>query len=161
MRAAETEVPRVSWNTGTWRPAPSQRLHVDLSSPSPGLDLLEGQSWPITWEQLQDVNSDDIQAVHLVAVDGPRHGQLRCPRVPLPVCCGSGSHDDQVVEKVVEKPELASRRFCVCVCGGGGGRLRPAVLWRRSGPSRMSHPHQDWSRGSICLVALHVFANRV
>ncbi|TWW58387.1 FRAS1-related extracellular matrix protein 1 [Takifugu flavidus] len=57
VRAAETDAPRVSWNTG--------------------LDLLEGQSRPITWEQLQIVDSDDIQAVYLVAVDGPRHGHLR------------------------------------------------------------------------------------
>lgn len=41
-----------------------------------GLDLLEGQSRPITWEQLQIVDSDNIDAVYLVAVDGPVHGRL-------------------------------------------------------------------------------------
>lgn len=41
-----------------------------------GLDLLEGQSRPITWEQLQIVDSDNIDAVYLVAVDGPLHGRL-------------------------------------------------------------------------------------
>lgn len=41
-----------------------------------GLDLLEGQSRPITWEQLQIVDSDNIEGVYLVAVDGPLHGRL-------------------------------------------------------------------------------------
>lgn len=41
-----------------------------------GLDLLEGQSRPITWENLQIVDNDNIDAVTLVAVDGPLHGQL-------------------------------------------------------------------------------------
>ncbi|CAJ1059620.1 FRAS1-related extracellular matrix protein 1b [Xyrichtys novacula] len=56
IRAAETNAPRVSWNMG--------------------LDLLEGQSRPITWEQLQIVDNDNIGAVFLVAVDGPLHGRL-------------------------------------------------------------------------------------
>uniref|UniRef100_A0A673XNC9 Fras1 related extracellular matrix 1b n=1 Tax=Salmo trutta TaxID=8032 RepID=A0A673XNC9_SALTR len=56
IRAAETNAPRVSWNMG--------------------LDLLEGQSRPITWEDLQIVDSDNIDAVYLVAVDGPLHGRL-------------------------------------------------------------------------------------
>ncbi|XP_035509431.1 FRAS1-related extracellular matrix protein 1b [Morone saxatilis] len=56
IRAAETNAPRVSWNMG--------------------LDLLEGQSRPITWEELQIVDSDNIDAVYLVAVDGPLHGHL-------------------------------------------------------------------------------------
>ncbi|KAE8294686.1 FRAS1-related extracellular matrix protein 1 [Larimichthys crocea] len=56
IRAAETNAPRVSWNMG--------------------LDLLEGQSRPITWEELQIVDSDNINAVYLVAVDGPLHGRL-------------------------------------------------------------------------------------
>uniref|UniRef100_A0A3Q3W4W6 Calx-beta domain-containing protein n=1 Tax=Mola mola TaxID=94237 RepID=A0A3Q3W4W6_MOLML len=55
IRAAETSAPRVSWNM---------------------LDLLEGQSRPITWEQLQIVDSNDIDSVYLVAVDGPVHGSL-------------------------------------------------------------------------------------
>lgn len=41
-----------------------------------GLDLLEGQSRPITWEQLQIVDSDNIDSVYLVAMDGPVHGSL-------------------------------------------------------------------------------------
>uniref|UniRef100_A0A671VMF0 Fras1 related extracellular matrix 1b n=1 Tax=Sparus aurata TaxID=8175 RepID=A0A671VMF0_SPAAU len=56
IRAAETNAPRVSWNMG--------------------LDLLEGQSRPITWEELQIVDSDNVDAVYLVAVDGPLHGRL-------------------------------------------------------------------------------------
>uniref|UniRef100_A0A665VGY6 Fras1 related extracellular matrix 1b n=1 Tax=Echeneis naucrates TaxID=173247 RepID=A0A665VGY6_ECHNA len=56
IRAAETNAPRVSWNMG--------------------LDLLEGQSRPVTWEQLQIVDNDNIDGVYLVAVDGPLHGRL-------------------------------------------------------------------------------------
>uniref|UniRef100_A0A667XBE3 Fras1 related extracellular matrix 1b n=1 Tax=Myripristis murdjan TaxID=586833 RepID=A0A667XBE3_9TELE len=56
IRASETNAPRVSWNMG--------------------LDLLEGQSRPITWEELQIVDNDNINAVFLVAVDGPLHGRL-------------------------------------------------------------------------------------
>ncbi|XP_076010666.1 FRAS1-related extracellular matrix protein 1b isoform X2 [Genypterus blacodes] len=56
IRTAETNAPRVSWNMG--------------------LDLLEGQSRPITWEELQIVDNDNINAVYLVAVDGPLHGRL-------------------------------------------------------------------------------------
>ncbi|XP_060735779.1 FRAS1-related extracellular matrix protein 1b [Tachysurus vachellii] len=56
IRTAETNAPRVSWNLG--------------------LDLLEGQSRPITWENLQIVDYDNIDAVTLVAVDGPLHGRL-------------------------------------------------------------------------------------
>ncbi|XP_035502757.2 FRAS1-related extracellular matrix protein 1b isoform X2 [Scophthalmus maximus] len=56
IRAAETNAPRVSWNMG--------------------LDLLEGQSRPITWEELQIVDNDNIDSVFLVAVDGPLHGRL-------------------------------------------------------------------------------------
>ncbi|KAL1023166.1 hypothetical protein UPYG_G00037220 [Umbra pygmaea] len=56
IRAAETKAPRVSWNMG--------------------LDLLEGQSRPITWEDFQIVDSDNIDAIYLVAVDGPLHGRL-------------------------------------------------------------------------------------
>uniref|UniRef100_A0A3B3UH26 Fras1 related extracellular matrix 1b n=1 Tax=Poecilia latipinna TaxID=48699 RepID=A0A3B3UH26_9TELE len=55
IRMSETNAPRVSWNM---------------------LDLLEGQSRPITWEELQVVDKDNINAVHLVAVDGPAHGRL-------------------------------------------------------------------------------------
>uniref|UniRef100_A0A3P8UIS6 Fras1 related extracellular matrix 1b n=1 Tax=Cynoglossus semilaevis TaxID=244447 RepID=A0A3P8UIS6_CYNSE len=55
IRASDTNAPRVSWNM---------------------LDLLEGQSRPITWEELQIVDNDNIDAVYLVAVDGPLHGRL-------------------------------------------------------------------------------------
>lgn len=41
-----------------------------------GLDLLEGQSRPVTWDELQIVDNDNINAVYLVAVDGPLHGRL-------------------------------------------------------------------------------------
>lgn len=56
VRTAETNAPRISWNTG--------------------LDLLEGQSRPITWEQFQIVDNDDIDGVRLVIVDGLQHGQI-------------------------------------------------------------------------------------
>uniref|UniRef100_A0A8C9Q3I3 FRAS1-related extracellular matrix protein 1 n=1 Tax=Spermophilus dauricus TaxID=99837 RepID=A0A8C9Q3I3_SPEDA len=56
IRTADTNAPRVSWNTG--------------------LNLLEGQSRAITWEQFQIVDNDDIGAVQLVTVDGLHHGQL-------------------------------------------------------------------------------------
>ncbi|XP_045325884.1 FRAS1-related extracellular matrix protein 1 isoform X5 [Leopardus geoffroyi] len=41
-----------------------------------GLNLLEGQSRAITWEQFQIVDNDDIRAVQLVTVGGLQHGQL-------------------------------------------------------------------------------------
>lgn len=44
--------------------------------PLVGLNLLEGQSRAITWEQFQVVDNDDIHAVQLVTVDGLQHGQL-------------------------------------------------------------------------------------
>uniref|UniRef100_A0A8C9AAX8 FRAS1-related extracellular matrix protein 1 n=1 Tax=Prolemur simus TaxID=1328070 RepID=A0A8C9AAX8_PROSS len=56
IRTADTNAPRVSWNTG--------------------LNLLEGQSRAITWEQFQIVDNDDIGAVRLVTVDGLKHGRL-------------------------------------------------------------------------------------
>uniref|UniRef100_H0X5Q1 FRAS1-related extracellular matrix protein 1 n=1 Tax=Otolemur garnettii TaxID=30611 RepID=H0X5Q1_OTOGA len=56
IRTADTNAPRVSWNTG--------------------LNLLEGQSRAITWEQFQIVDNDDIGAVRLVTVDGLQHGRL-------------------------------------------------------------------------------------
>ncbi|ELK06997.1 FRAS1-related extracellular matrix protein 1 [Pteropus alecto] len=56
VRTADTNAPRVSWNTG--------------------LNLLEGQSRAITWEQLQIVDNDNIHAVQLVTVDGLQHGRL-------------------------------------------------------------------------------------
>ncbi|XP_075451979.1 FRAS1-related extracellular matrix protein 1 isoform X2 [Ascaphus truei] len=56
IRTADTNAPRVSWNMG--------------------LDLLEGQSRPITWEQFQVVDNDDINVVRLVIVDGLQHGRI-------------------------------------------------------------------------------------
>ncbi|XP_039766745.1 FRAS1-related extracellular matrix protein 1 isoform X3 [Ornithorhynchus anatinus] len=56
IRTADTNAPRVSWNMG--------------------LNLLEGQSRPVTWEQLQIVDNDDISTVRLVTVDGLQHGRL-------------------------------------------------------------------------------------
>ncbi|KFW92503.1 FRAS1-related extracellular matrix protein 1, partial [Phalacrocorax carbo] len=56
IRTADTNAPRVSWNTG--------------------LNLLEGQSRPITWQHFQVVDNDDIQNVRLVTVDGLQHGRL-------------------------------------------------------------------------------------
>ncbi|TDH08959.1 hypothetical protein EPR50_G00103540 [Perca flavescens] len=67
IRAAETNAPRVSWNMG--------------------LDLLEGQSRPITWEELQIVDNDNINAVYLVAVDGPLHGRLTVRGTPKITNC--------------------------------------------------------------------------
>ncbi|KAM7365982.1 hypothetical protein PAMP_015455 [Pampus punctatissimus] len=56
VRNADTNAPRVSWNMG--------------------LSLLEGQSRPITWEQLQIVDNDNLNAVRLITVDGLQHGRL-------------------------------------------------------------------------------------
>lgn len=51
----------------------------------PGLDLLEGQSRPISWQQLQVVDRDNPQDVVLVAVDGPLHGRLTVRGKPRPL----------------------------------------------------------------------------
>ncbi|KAI1888531.1 hypothetical protein AGOR_G00186130 [Albula goreensis] len=56
IRTADTNAPRVSWNMG--------------------ISLLEGQSRPITWEQLQIVDNDNLKAVRLITVDGLQHGRL-------------------------------------------------------------------------------------
>ncbi|XP_066577018.1 FRAS1-related extracellular matrix protein 1a [Amia ocellicauda] len=56
VRTADTNAPRVSWNMG--------------------LNILEGQSQPITWDQLQIVDNDNLGAVRLVTVDGLQHGRL-------------------------------------------------------------------------------------
>nr|DBA17788.1 TPA: hypothetical protein GDO54_016111 [Pyxicephalus adspersus] len=63
IRTAETNAPRVSWNMG--------------------LNLLEGQSRPITWDLFQIVDNDNIQAVRLVTVDGLHHGRLTLRGVPV------------------------------------------------------------------------------
>ncbi|XP_060694769.1 FRAS1-related extracellular matrix protein 1a isoform X2 [Hemiscyllium ocellatum] len=56
IRTTDTNAPRVSWNMG--------------------LDLLEGQSRTITWEQFQVVDNDALSAVRLITVDGLLHGRL-------------------------------------------------------------------------------------
>ncbi|XP_068031800.1 FRAS1-related extracellular matrix protein 1 isoform X2 [Anomalospiza imberbis] len=56
IRTTDTNAPRVSWNTG--------------------LNLLEGQSRPITWQHFQIVDNNDIQNVRLVTTDGLQHGRL-------------------------------------------------------------------------------------
>ncbi|XP_019955749.2 FRAS1-related extracellular matrix protein 1a isoform X1 [Paralichthys olivaceus] len=56
VRNADTNAPRVSWNMG--------------------LSLLEGQSRPITWEQVQIVDNDNLKAVRIITVDGLQHGRL-------------------------------------------------------------------------------------
>ncbi|KAM4642173.1 FRAS1-related extracellular matrix protein 1-like [Discoglossus pictus] len=56
IRTSETNAPRVAWNMG--------------------LNLLEGQSRPILWDTFQIVDSDNLQAVRLVTMDGLQHGRL-------------------------------------------------------------------------------------
>ncbi|KAK7910238.1 hypothetical protein WMY93_014922 [Mugilogobius chulae] len=56
VRNADTNAPRMSWNMG--------------------LSLLEGQSRPITWEQLQIVDNNNLNAVRIITVDGLLHGRL-------------------------------------------------------------------------------------
>ncbi|KAL4641549.1 FRAS1-related extracellular matrix protein 1 isoform X1 [Arapaima gigas] len=56
VRTADTNAPRVSWNMG--------------------LSLLEGQSRPITWDQLQIVDNDNLKSVCIITVDGLQHGRL-------------------------------------------------------------------------------------
>ncbi|XP_075307838.1 FRAS1-related extracellular matrix protein 1a isoform X3 [Odontesthes bonariensis] len=56
VRSADTNAPRVSWNMG--------------------LSLLEGQSRPVTWNQLQIVDNDNLNAVRIITIDGLLHGRL-------------------------------------------------------------------------------------
>ncbi|XP_077981131.1 FRAS1-related extracellular matrix protein 1-like [Glandiceps talaboti] len=56
VRSASTNAPRISVNNG--------------------LTLLEGQSRPITLENLQVVDNDNLQLVRLIVVGGLRHGKL-------------------------------------------------------------------------------------
>ncbi|KAJ6662587.1 hypothetical protein lerEdw1_011724 [Lerista edwardsae] len=56
IRSSETDAPRVAWNMGLY--------------------LLEGQSRPITWETLQIVDNDNLDAVQLLLVEGLSHGWL-------------------------------------------------------------------------------------
>lgn len=37
---------------------------------------MEGQSRPITWDQLQIVDNDNLKAVRIITVDGLQHGRL-------------------------------------------------------------------------------------
>lgn len=56
----------------------SRQLNADshYAGTFTGLSLLEGQSRPITWEQLQIVDNDDLKAVRIITVDGLQHGRL-------------------------------------------------------------------------------------
>ncbi|XP_078264100.1 FRAS1-related extracellular matrix protein 1b [Rhinoraja longicauda] len=56
IRSAHTDAPRVSLNTG--------------------LNLLEGQSRPITWDNFQIVDNDNMNAIRLIVVEGLQHGRL-------------------------------------------------------------------------------------
>ncbi|CAN9500847.1 unnamed protein product [Ophioblennius macclurei] len=56
VRSSHTNAPRVSWNMG--------------------LELLEGSSRPITWEQLQVVDDGDVEKVQLTIIQGPKHGRI-------------------------------------------------------------------------------------
>ncbi|KAJ7332654.1 hypothetical protein JRQ81_014834, partial [Phrynocephalus forsythii] len=56
VRSAATSGPRVAWNMG--------------------LNLLEGQSRPITWESLQIVDNDNLNTVQLFVMEGLNHGWL-------------------------------------------------------------------------------------
>lgn len=49
-------------------------LHISIKLI--GLSLLEGQSRPITWDQLQIVDNDNLKAVKIITVDGLQHGRL-------------------------------------------------------------------------------------
>uniref|UniRef100_A0A7M4DYV2 FRAS1-related extracellular matrix protein 1 n=1 Tax=Crocodylus porosus TaxID=8502 RepID=A0A7M4DYV2_CROPO len=54
----------------------TERRNYELFSIFLGLNLLEGQSRPITWQQFQIVDNDNISGVRLVTVDGLNHGHL-------------------------------------------------------------------------------------
>lgn len=41
-----------------------------------GLSLLEGQSRPILWEQIQIVDNDNLDGVRIITIDGLQHGRL-------------------------------------------------------------------------------------
>ncbi|XP_075472114.1 FRAS1-related extracellular matrix protein 1-like [Ascaphus truei] len=56
IRTSETNAPRVAWNMG--------------------LNLMEGQSRPISWDIFQIVDNDNLQAVRVVTVEGLQHGRL-------------------------------------------------------------------------------------
>ena len=54
---------------------PNALMH-GLNRELTGLSLLEGQSRPITWDQLQIVDNDNLNMVRLITVDGLQHGRL-------------------------------------------------------------------------------------
>ncbi|MEE6494993.1 hypothetical protein FKM82_001919 [Ascaphus truei] len=56
IRTSETNAPRVAWNMG--------------------LNLMEGQSRPISWDIFQIVDNDNLEAVRVVTVEGLQHGRL-------------------------------------------------------------------------------------
>ncbi|MGH0158379.1 UNVERIFIED_CONTAM: hypothetical protein FKN15_035475 [Acipenser sinensis] len=58
-------------------------LNILMEHVNEGMDLLEGQSRPITWENFQIVDNDNIHAVYLVTVDGPQHGRLTVRGTPV------------------------------------------------------------------------------
>lgn len=53
-----------------------ERLHGQLHFLSLGLTLLEGQSRPIAWEQMQIVDNDNLDGVNIMVADGLQHGCL-------------------------------------------------------------------------------------
>lgn len=87
VRNADTNAPRVSWNMGESRRSRTRggrrgrRRFLPPGTSSScfglsGLSLLEGQSRPILWDQLQIVDNDNLDAVRVVVVDGLQHGRL-------------------------------------------------------------------------------------
>ncbi|KAK7888707.1 hypothetical protein WMY93_024267 [Mugilogobius chulae] len=100
IRASETNAPRVSWNMG--------------------LVLLEGQSRPITWEQLQIVDKDNVEQVFVVAVDGPQHGTLTVKGVtPTVRVDGHDQPDQSQRSSSLEQRWRLSQARCAEVKGPG------------------------------------------
>ncbi|XP_035763480.1 FRAS1-related extracellular matrix protein 1-like [Neolamprologus brichardi] len=130
IRTSETNAPRVSWNVG--------------------LDLLEGQSRPITWEQLQIVDSDNIDAVYLVAVDGPVHGRLSVRGLDLLEGQSRPITWEQL--QIVDSDNIDAV-YLVAVDGPVHGRL--SVRGRQEAPS-----WQPGSRREGRHVVAHRFSQR-
>ncbi|KAA8582572.1 hypothetical protein FQN60_006243 [Etheostoma spectabile] len=94
VRNADTNAPRVSWNMG--------------------LSLLEGQSRPITWEQLQIVDNDNLNAVRIITVDGLQHGQLTVRAgVVRYHHDDSDSTKDSIVFRITDGPHQTRHKFPV------------------------------------------------
>lgn len=59
---------------------------------------MEGQSRPITWDQFQIVDNDNLKAVKIITVDGLQHGRLTVrgtQTMTFPdilICCIEFSH---------------------------------------------------------------------